>query len=170
MERGRHLITELAATTNISYKKALCIRIRPFNLRHTSPPVAPFWDQVKAGCYVDSQATDYATQAGCSSAGQRIASPAAIVFSVGNVFDPYPVESWRINEPGASVVWSGDCVGNNSQCTVKGTCTYNGKDPIPICPALGTKRATATVSYNGEVRIFTVSGHDLTKQNGTPEQ
>jgi hypothetical protein len=38
MERGRHLITELAATTNISYKKALCIRIRPFNLRHTSPP------------------------------------------------------------------------------------------------------------------------------------
>lgn len=50
MERGRHLITELAATTNISYKKALCIRIRPFNLRHTSPPIPPWASTLNVSC------------------------------------------------------------------------------------------------------------------------
>jgi hypothetical protein len=53
MERGRHLITELAATTNISYKKALCIRIRPFNLRHTSPPIGATCTSFEAAVPVD---------------------------------------------------------------------------------------------------------------------
>lgn len=94
--------------------------------------------------------------------GDRMASEAVIVFSAGN---QYYVDQWIITEPGATVTWSGDCTGSGSSCSIRGSCTYNGHNPIPSCPALGTKRATATVKFNGETRTFTITANDYTRDN-----
>jgi len=133
-----------------------------YQMINTSPPIPPFWEQVKAGCYVDTMAFDYSTEGGCSSAGERMATEAVITFSVGNQFIG---DIWVSTEPTATVSWAGDCVGSNTSCEIRGACTYNGSNPIPSCPALGTKRATATVTFNGETRTFTITGIDNTRDN-----
>jgi hypothetical protein len=138
--------------------------------RNTSPPVAPFWETVKAGCVVDTNDADYASENVCSSSGRRVASEAVIVFSVGNEFMPYPFEQWHLTEPGATVVWSGDCSGTTFHCSIRGSCTYKGSDPIPVCPSLGKKTATAIVSFKGESRTFNVTAYDDTKQGDDLEQ
>jgi len=137
---------------------------------NTSPPIPPFWEQVKAGCVVDTNEADYASQNDCSATGRRVASEAVIVFSVGNQFYPYPLEQWWLSETGATVKWSGDCSGTNSSCVIRGSCSYNGANPIPVCPALGAKTATATIVFQGETRTYTVSAFDGTTQDNGPEQ
>ena len=134
-------------------------------LINTSPPIPPFWEQVKAGCYVDTMAFDESTEGSCSSAGERMGSEAVIVFSVG---DQYTGDIWVTTTPGVAVIWSGDCTGSGTSCSVRGTCSFNGGNAMPSCPALGTKRATATVTFNGETRTFTITGVDNTRNNSGP--
>lgn len=119
---------------------------------------------------VDTNAADYASQNVCSSSGRRVASEAVIVFSVGNQFYPYPLEQWWLSEPGATVTWSGGCSGTSSSCSIRGNCTYKGSNPIPVCPALGAKTATAKVTFKGETRTFVVNAYDDTTQDDGPEQ
>lgn len=119
---------------------------------------------------MDTNDADYASQNVCSSSGRRVASEAVIVFSVGNEFMPYPFEQWHLTEPGATVAWSGDCSGTTFHCSIRGSCTYKGSDPIPACPSLGKKTATAIVSFKGESRTFNVTAYDDTKQGDDLEQ
>jgi len=114
---------------------------------------------------VDTIGFDYATLDSCSSSGLRQGSEAGIYFSVGDV---YADDYWYLSKPGVSIVWTGDCTGTSSTCSVKGKCNYVGADPYPRCPAIGTKRATATVTYQGKTKVFNLIGIDDTRSNSGP--
>jgi hypothetical protein len=50
MVTGQLQVIQQAATINISDKKALYIRVRPFNFRYTSPPIPLWYDTIAISC------------------------------------------------------------------------------------------------------------------------
>lgn len=128
----------------------------------STPPKPSILAETKAGCYVDTREVDKANENSCASSGERVTGqPAVISFSVG---DFYNEESWTFSTPGVSVKWTGDCTGTSSNCAISGECRYDGI--TTKCPALGTKRATATVTYQGETKVFNVTGIDNSRSMG----
>jgi hypothetical protein len=121
-----------------------------------------FLDTVHAGCYVDTTGFDYPTDGSCESSGYRSHSEAGIVFSVGDIL---PSDNWRMSVSGVTVVWSGDCTGVGSMCSISGTCRM-GSQGKPSCRALGPKSATATVTYQGQTRVFQLFAEDNTTDAG----
>jgi len=143
--------------------------IYPHKAMNTSPPIPPLWDRIVAGCFVDTMAPDTASEGSCSSSGDRMGSEAGIVFSVGTQLYGGG-DYWIFTDSGVSVSWSGACTGSGSTCGISGSCTYVAPNPIPVCPALGSRTATATVTYQGSSRSYTVYASDDTRDNSGPIQ
>lgn len=127
-------------------------------IMNTSPPIPPFWDQIKAGCIVETNATDYVSAGYCSESGVRTyPAPALVIFSVGDITN---LDNYSMSNGGVLINWSGDCSGSGHQCSVTGSCSGGN------CPGLGSVSASVTISYNGLQKIFAVSAYDGTFSSG----
>lgn len=118
----------------------------------------PFWDQIKAGCIVETNATDQVSSGFCTASSARTyPAPALIIFSVGDIAN---IDNYSFSQPGVSVIWSGDCSGTSRQCFLTKACSGGN------CPSIGAASAFVTVSYNGISKTFSVSAFDGTFSSG----
>jgi len=116
------------------------------NVSYTNTtPNDPFRN-VSIGCYVDTTAYDYATRNSC---GNIITKNEEVVFSAGDS-QPYGSFSF-INPSDWQVTWSGDCVSNNSGCTIG--------VPVPFRQEGDKYSATASVKHlpSGQTKTVTVT-------------